>query len=108
VRFISDHKARFGVEPICRVLTEHGCPIAPSTYYDAVRRGPSARHSCSISRPVGTTRPDSSTNSASTARFFGPPTAISRPSLIACTGPSRRTSNTLPPAEGGQSADTQA
>jgi putative transposase len=25
------------------VLTEHGCPIAPSTYYDAVRRPPSAR-----------------------------------------------------------------
>lgn len=43
MRFISDHKARFGVEPICRVLTEHGVPIAPSTYYDAVRRGPSAR-----------------------------------------------------------------
>jgi putative transposase len=43
VRFISDHKARFGVEPICRVLTEHGVPIAPSTYYDAIARGPSAR-----------------------------------------------------------------
>jgi putative transposase len=43
VRFISDHKTRFGVEPICRVLTEHGVPIAPSTYYDAARRGPSAR-----------------------------------------------------------------
>ena len=43
MRFISGHKARFGVEPICRVLTEHGCPIAPSSYYDAVRRGPSAR-----------------------------------------------------------------
>jgi putative transposase len=43
VRFIAGHKARFGVEPICRVLTEHGCPIAPSTYYDAVRRLPSAR-----------------------------------------------------------------
>jgi putative transposase len=25
------------------VLTEHGCPIAPSTYYDAARRPPSAR-----------------------------------------------------------------
>lgn len=24
---------RFGVEPICRVLTEHDMPIAPSTYY---------------------------------------------------------------------------
>ena len=43
VRFIGEHKARFGVEPICRVLTEHGCPIAPSTYYDAARRAPSAR-----------------------------------------------------------------
>jgi putative transposase len=43
VRFIAGHKARFGVERICRVLTEHGCPIAPSTYYDAASRGPSAR-----------------------------------------------------------------
>ena len=43
-----DHDAgglRWGVEPICRVLSEHGCPIAPSTYYDArVRsREPCAR-----------------------------------------------------------------
>ena len=43
MRFISSHKARFGVEPICRVLTEHGCPIAPSTYYDTKGRPPSAR-----------------------------------------------------------------
>jgi len=43
VRFISEHKHRFGVEPICRVLTQHGWPIAPSTYYDAVSRAPSAR-----------------------------------------------------------------
>jgi putative transposase len=28
----------FGVEPICRVLSEHGCPIAPSTYYAAKAR----------------------------------------------------------------------
>lgn len=26
---------RWGVEPICRVLSEHGCSIAPSTYYAA-------------------------------------------------------------------------
>ncbi len=26
---------RWGVEPICRVLCEHGTPIAPSTFYDA-------------------------------------------------------------------------
>jgi transposase InsO family protein len=33
----------FGIEPICRVLSEHGCPIAPSTYYDTASRPPSAR-----------------------------------------------------------------
>jgi putative transposase len=43
VRFIAGHKARFGVEPICPVLSQHGCPIAPSTYYDAKGRPPSAR-----------------------------------------------------------------
>ena len=43
MRFISEHKSRFGVEPICRVLAEHGLKIAPSTYYDAARRAPSAR-----------------------------------------------------------------
>ena len=43
MRFISEHKDRFGVEPICRVLTQHGCQIAPAAYYDAARRVPSAR-----------------------------------------------------------------
>jgi putative transposase len=38
VRFIRAHQARWGVEPICRVL-----PIAPSSYYAAVRRPASAR-----------------------------------------------------------------
>ncbi len=33
----------FGVEPICRVLSEHGVRIAPSTYYDARDRAPSKR-----------------------------------------------------------------
>ena len=28
---------RWGVEPICRVLSEHGVPIVPSTYYDVVK-----------------------------------------------------------------------
>jgi putative transposase len=48
VRFIAEHAdqvtvdgLRWGVEPICRVLTEHGTPIAPSTYYDAKGRPPS-------------------------------------------------------------------
>jgi hypothetical protein len=31
----SDGGLRWGVEPIRTVLSEHGCPIAPSTYYDA-------------------------------------------------------------------------
>ena len=43
MKFICDHKARFGVEPICCVLNEHGGPIAPATYYDALRRPLSAR-----------------------------------------------------------------
>ncbi|WP_326756765.1 IS3 family transposase [Streptomyces hirsutus] len=34
VAFIDEHRDRFGgVEPICRVLTDHDCKIAPSTYY---------------------------------------------------------------------------
>ncbi len=43
VQFIDDHRDRFGVEPICRVLTEHGVPIAPSGYYAFKKRPPSAR-----------------------------------------------------------------
>jgi putative transposase len=42
VRFISEYKSRFGVEPICRVLTQHGWKIAPSSYCAAARRAPSA------------------------------------------------------------------
>jgi putative transposase len=33
VAYIDDHRDRFGVEPICAVLAEHGMPIAPSTYW---------------------------------------------------------------------------
>jgi putative transposase len=43
VRFIDAHKPRFGVAPICRVLSEHGLKIAPSTYYDAKDRPASKR-----------------------------------------------------------------
>jgi hypothetical protein len=49
VRFIAEHKdrqeggLRWGVESICQTLTEHGCPMAFSTYYEAVGRPPSAR-----------------------------------------------------------------
>jgi putative transposase len=38
VDYIDRHREKFGVVPICRVLTEHGMPIAPSTFYDALRR----------------------------------------------------------------------
>jgi len=43
VRFIDEHKDVFGVEPVCRVLGEHGVPIAPSTCYAARSRPASAR-----------------------------------------------------------------
>ena len=49
VGFIDEHKhrtdggLRWGVESICTVLTQHEVPIAPSTYYDARKRRPSAR-----------------------------------------------------------------
>ncbi len=40
----SDHGGlRWGVEPICTVLTEHGLPIAPSTYYEHVAKAPTGR-----------------------------------------------------------------
>ena len=31
---VTDEGLRWGVEPICRVLTEHGVQIAPSTFYE--------------------------------------------------------------------------
>jgi putative transposase len=50
IAFIREHKdhrvdggLRWGVEPICAVLSEHGCRIAPSTYYERASRGPSRR-----------------------------------------------------------------
>ena len=52
MRFIDDHRhdqvpgwdgREFGVEPICRVLTEHGCQIAPSGYYAYGKRPACAR-----------------------------------------------------------------
>jgi putative transposase len=38
-----ENRDQYGVEPICRVLSEHGCAIAPSTFYDALSRRPSRR-----------------------------------------------------------------
>ena len=49
VAFIRDHQGRreagglrWGVESICAVLSEHGCAIAPSTYYEHLSRQPTA------------------------------------------------------------------
>jgi transposase len=42
-RFITEHRARFGVVPICRALTAHGCQIAPRTYWAWAKRAPSKR-----------------------------------------------------------------
>jgi putative transposase len=43
IDYIDTHRGVFGVEPICRVLRAAGVPIAPSTYYAARNRPPSAR-----------------------------------------------------------------
>ncbi len=43
VAYIDEHRATHGVEPICEVLTDAGTTIAPSTYYAAKTRPPSAR-----------------------------------------------------------------
>ena len=47
IREHADHREdgglRWGVEPICRVLTEHGLQIAPSTYYEHLGKAPSGR-----------------------------------------------------------------
>jgi transposase InsO family protein len=43
VAFIDEVRDRFGVEPVCRVLSRHGVQIAPRTYYAAKVRPPSAR-----------------------------------------------------------------
>ena len=41
--FIAEHRARFGVAPICAVLVEHGWKIAPRTFYAWLSRAPSKR-----------------------------------------------------------------
>ena len=43
VGFVDAHRDRFGVEPICRVLSQHGVKIAPNSYYAHKVRARSAR-----------------------------------------------------------------
>lgn len=40
---VGAHRDRFGVEPVCVVLTEHGVGIAPCACCAAKKRPPSAR-----------------------------------------------------------------
>lgn len=48
IDFINEHKdstvggLRWGVEPMCAVLTEHGVTISPSTYYEWIGKSPTA------------------------------------------------------------------
>ena len=42
-QFVAEHRARFGVAPNCRVLTAHGCTIAPRTFYAWASQAPSKR-----------------------------------------------------------------
>ena len=34
---------RWGVEPMCAVLSEHGMPISPSTFYEWIAKTPTRR-----------------------------------------------------------------
>jgi putative transposase len=43
IAFVDEHRDRFGVAPICRVLSEHGVPIAPNSYYAHKTRPASPR-----------------------------------------------------------------
>ncbi len=55
IRFIAEHKdhqvpdpaggagLRWGVEPMCAVLSEHGVPISASTYYEWIAKTPTRR-----------------------------------------------------------------
>jgi putative transposase len=43
VDYIDAHRDRFGVAPICAVLSEHGTPIAPSTYYATISMAAGSR-----------------------------------------------------------------
>lgn len=42
-RFITEHKDRFGVVPICRALAVKDVQVAPRTYYAHLKRAPSKR-----------------------------------------------------------------
>ena len=43
IAFVDQHRQEFGVEPVCKALSQAGVQIAPSTYYAAKTRPLSAR-----------------------------------------------------------------
>lgn len=61
IDYIDEHREEFGVGPICRVLSQHGIKIAPSTYYEARNRKPSKRALRDAERTPAAT-PDSRTH----------------------------------------------
>jgi putative transposase len=80
VDFIATHRARFGVEPICKVLSEHGCKIAPNTFWVARKRPPSKRAGMMLSwwaRSVGSTP----TTCSSMARTTSGPSSTGKGSV---------------------------
>jgi hypothetical protein len=55
---IDAHRCQFGVVLICHVLTKYGIPIAPSTFYDAVRAhaaGPSSAGQAAVAAAAAVT-----------------------------------------------------
>ena len=75
IRFIAEHKdlqvagpgggagLRWGVEPMCAVLSEHGVPISPSTYYDWIAKTPTRRQilDCELVEIITAAREDKKT-----------------------------------------------
>lgn len=72
-RFIDEHKDRFGVEPICTILTEMGCQIAPSTYYAHCARLPSDRviHEAFVTNAIADLRTDPVTGQPRPESMYG-------------------------------------
>ena len=66
IDYIDQHRDRFGVEPICAVLTEAGVKIAPSTYY-AAKTSPAPARSVGNAELVADVKVAQRASSGSTA-----------------------------------------
>lgn len=94
--FITKHRSRWGVEPICTVLTEHGCKIAPRTYYAHLKRPPSQRalsDAVTVARIAAARTPDGKGRRApeslygvlKTAAWLNRTTVVGQPKVARCT-----------------------